>query len=100
MSRIGAPTGSGGVQLAFDQLDRPLQETTFVVVDLETTGARAADDAITEIGAVRVRGGEVLGEFGTLVHPGRPIPRAISRLTGITDQMVAQAPPISAVLPM
>ncbi len=99
MSPIGSLAGPG-VQLAFDQLDRTLKETTFVVVDLETTGARAAEDAITEIGAVRVCGGEVLGEFATLVDPGRPIPRAISRLTGITDQMVAGSPQISAVLPM
>ncbi len=60
--------------------DSPLRETTFVVVDLETTGGRAragADgsvDAITEIGAVKVRGGEVIGEFATLVDPGRDYP--------------------------
>ena len=60
-------TESGrGVQLGFDELDSPLRDTTFVVVDLETTGGRAGDDAITEIGAVKIRGGEVLGEFATL----------------------------------
>ena len=47
---------------------------------------------ITEIGAVKVRGGEVLGEFQTLVNPGEPIPPFISVLTGITDAMVADAP--------
>jgi DNA polymerase-3 subunit epsilon len=71
---------------------------TFVVVDLETTGA-AATDSITEVGAVKVRGGEVLGEFQTLVNPTGPIAPFVAVLTGITDLMVAAAPPIKAVLP-
>jgi DNA polymerase-3 subunit epsilon len=58
-----APPAERGVQLAFDELDEPLRETAFVVVDLETTGGRAGHDAITEIGAVRVRGGVLEGEF-------------------------------------
>ena len=83
-----------------------LRETTFVVVDLETTGGRSragADgsiDAITEIGAVKVRAGEVIGEFATLVDPGRDIPPKVVELTGITTAMVRDAPTISAVLPM
>jgi DNA polymerase-3 subunit epsilon len=83
-----------------------LREATFVVVDLETTGGRArpaADgtcDAITEIGAVKVRGGEVIGEFATLVDPQRSIPPQIVELTGITTAMVRDAPAIAAVLPM
>ena len=83
-----------------------LRDTTFVVVDLETTGGRAvghdgaAPDAITEIGAVKVRGGVVLGEFATLVDPQRSIPPQIVRLTGITTAMVCDAPTIDAVLPM
>ena len=56
-------------------------------------------EAITEIGAVKVRGGEVLGEFATLVDPGRSIPPQITILTGITDSMVYDAPQIGAVLP-
>ena len=87
------------VQAAFDELDEPLREVTFVVVDLETTGGGTDTEAITEIGAVKVRGGEVLGEFATLVDPGRGIPPLITVLTGITDLMVASAPPIGAVLP-
>ncbi len=112
---MGAATGA--TQLSFTGLcdgleawqqpqERPLRETTFVVVDLETTGGRAvgntaaAPDAITEIGAVKVRGGAVLGEFATLVDPGRSIPPQIVRLTGITTAMVCDAPTIDAVLPM
>jgi DNA polymerase-3 subunit epsilon len=83
-----------------------LADTTFVVVDLETTGGRATAtqpgggyDAITEIGAVKVRGGEVLGELATLVDPGRAIPPQIVELTGITSAMVRDAPRIDSVLP-
>ncbi|MDO3649954.1 DEDD exonuclease domain-containing protein [Nocardia mangyaensis] len=86
-------------QLAFDELDTPLYDTTFVVVDLETTGTSPDGDAITEIGAVKVRGGEVLGEFATLVNPGFAIPPAIVQITGITTAMVYEAPRIEAVLP-
>ncbi len=78
---------------------RELRELTFVVVDLETTGGSAATCDITEIGAVKVRGGEVLGEFATLVRPTSEIPPIISVLTGITDAMVANSPRPSAVLP-
>lgn len=87
------------IQLGLDDLGTPLSETTFVVVDLETTGGSPRNDAITEIGAVKVRGGEVLGEFQTLVNPGIPIPPAITVLTGITHQMVVGAPRIDTVLP-
>lgn len=87
------------MQGALDELGTPLSEITFVVFDLETTGVSAGEHAITEIGAVKVRGGEVLGEFGTLIDPGTPIPPFISVLTGITDAMVAAAPKIGAVLP-
>jgi DNA polymerase-3 subunit epsilon len=99
-SRVPAPPRAPAfVQASFDELAAPLRTTTFVVVDLETTGGSAASDAITEIGAVKVRGGQVLGEFQTLVNPGAPINPFVSVLTGITDTMVATAPPVSAVLP-
>lgn len=88
-----------GRQLTFDELDTPLHDTTFVVVDLETTGGSAASDAITEIGAVKIRGGEVIGELATLVDPGRSIPQMIVEITGITSAMVIGAPPIERVLP-
>jgi DNA polymerase III subunit epsilon len=73
--------------------------TTFVIVDLETTGGAPDGRGITEIGAVKVRGGERLGEFATLVNPGERIPAFITVLTGITEAMVAPAPPIESVLP-
>ncbi|MBD0860056.1 DEDD exonuclease domain-containing protein [Gordonia sp. zg691] len=79
--------------------DRSLFDTTLVVVDLETTGSDPARDRITEIGAVKIRGGEVIGEFATLVDPGRPIPPQIVTLTGITTAMLTDAPRIESVLP-
>jgi DNA polymerase III subunit epsilon len=105
---------TGATQLSFADLksswapteEISLRETTFVVVDLETTGGRTRStdgslpDAITEIGAVKVCGGAVLGEFGTLVDPQRSIPPQIVQLTGITTAMVCDAPTIDAVLPM
>lgn len=87
------------VQGSFDDLGTPLRDATFVVVDLETTGGRPADAGITEIGAVAVRGGVVVGEFSTLVNPGIPIPPFVAALTGITDASVAGAPRLTAVLP-
>jgi DNA polymerase-3 subunit epsilon len=87
-------------QRSFDELGRPLREVTFCVVDLETTGGSApAGSMITEVGAVKVRGGEVLGEFQTLVNPHQAIPAFIAVLTGISDSMVATAPSIDQVLP-
>jgi DNA polymerase-3 subunit epsilon len=86
-------------QLTFDELGTPLRDTTFVVVDLETTGTRSETDGITEIGAVKVKGGEILGEFSTFVNPGMAIPPQIVALTGITTAMVHDAPDITQVLP-
>ena len=87
------------VQGTLDDLGTALADVTFVVVDLETTGGSPADSAITEIGAVKVRAGELLGEFQTLVNPHVPIPAFIQTLTGITTSMVAQAPRIESTLP-
>lgn len=119
MLNVTAMGATGGTQLSFADVadvagspgwqapdELSLRETTFVVVDLETTGGRAqgteaaTPDAITEIGAVKVCGGAVLGEFATLVDPQRSIPPQIVQLTGITTAMVRDAPTIDAVLPM
>ena len=86
-------------QRSFDELGVPLANVTFCVLDLETTGGDRNHDMITEIGAVKVRGGECVGTFQTLVNPGRAIPPKISVLTGLTDSVVATAPRIESVLP-
>ena len=86
-------------QQSFEDLGTPLYEVTFVVIDLETTGASAANCAITEIGAVKLRGGECLGTYQSLVDPGSAIPPEITVLTGITQAMVMRAPRIESVMP-
>ncbi len=86
------------VQLSLDDLGTPLCDVTFVVVDLETTGGKPVDAGITEIGAVKVRGGEVIGEYQTFANPGVPIPPFIAALTGITDRMLAGAPSVTAAV--
>ena len=86
-------------QSSFDDLGRHLSATTFVVLDLETTGGSPGINAITEIGAQKVQGGKVIGEFQTLVNPGVPIPPFITVLTGITEAMLVPAPRIDEVFP-
>ena len=78
----------------------PLSEITFIVLDLETTGASPANGcAITEIGAIAVRGGEILEEFSTFVNPQVALPEYIINLTGITDEMLVGAPLIDQAFP-
>ena len=75
-----------------DEETRALDDTDFVVVDVETTDARTPPGRITEIGAYRVSGGRIVAEFHTLVNPEMRIPSFIVGLTGITDEMVKTAP--------
>ena len=73
--------------------DRKLADTTFAVLDLETSGGSPRLGAgITEIGVVKVKGGQVLGTFQSFVDPGHALPYFITELTGITDQMLVSAP--------
>ena len=71
--------------------------TTYVVIDLETTGLNAQRDAIIEIAAVTFCGNDVLDEFSSLVYPRQAIPEFITDLTGIDDEMVADAPIMSSL---
>ena len=82
-------TGSKGQKLTGD----------FVVFDLETTGFSPVNNAIIEIGAVKVTNGKVTDRFSTFVNPKVPIPYRIEQLTGISDQMVMEAPAIEEILP-
>ena len=75
-----------------------LDDLDWVVVDVETTGFLPEDATIIEIGAVRLSGARVTGEFFSLVNPAAPIPAAITELTGINDAMVSQAPPAASAL--
>jgi DNA polymerase-3 subunit epsilon len=85
---LSAPAGS----------DLALEDATYVVVDLETTGLRPGTAAIVEIGAVRLRGFEQTGEFQTFANPGVRLPAAITALTGIGDRDVRGAPPVQVAL--
>ena len=80
--------------------EKSLAETTFAVLDLETSGGSPRLGAgITEIGVVKVKGGEVLGTFQSFVDPGHSLPVFITQLTGITDEMLISAPFIDEILP-
>jgi DNA polymerase-3 subunit epsilon len=96
---LGAGEHLQAQQRSFDDLGTPLADVTFCVLDIETTGSDRDADLITELGMVKVRAGEFLGTFQTLVNPGRAIPPMITVLTGITEAMVSRAPAIDAVLP-
>ncbi|MCI0707018.1 MAG: hypothetical protein L0Y80_06005 [Ignavibacteriae bacterium] len=75
------------------QEDQLIAETDFVVVDVETTGLSPTEDRITEISMMKVRNGQLVDEFATLVNPLVHIPAEITELTGINDLMVKDAPP-------
>jgi DNA polymerase-3 subunit epsilon len=75
-----------------------LADLSLVVVDVETTGWLHEQAEITEIGAVRLAGRQLTGEFSSLVRPTGPVPADISALTGITDAMVSHAPLAAAAL--
>ncbi|HUY19159.1 MAG TPA: exonuclease domain-containing protein [Candidatus Binataceae bacterium] len=77
----------------------PLEAANFVVVDLETVGGRPGPGTIVEIGACRMTGQRIVDRFQSLVRPRTPIPPFISRLTSISNEMVADAPPIERVMP-
>ena len=97
LNTISSPSPAAQA-LTISDIGQPLSQTTFVVVDLETAGGKPVDAGITEIGAVKVRGGEIVGEFRTFCSPGVPIPAFISVLTGITDFHVADAPNVETAV--
>ena len=83
----------------FGSADANVKEDTFCVFDIETTGLSVKDCAITEIGAVLYKNGEIIDTFESFVNPHMEISEKITELTGITNEMVADAPDISEVLP-
>jgi DNA polymerase-3 subunit epsilon len=82
-----------------DELEIPLRDVTFCAVDLETTSVSSKTGEIIEIGALKARGGEILGTFETFVQPSVDLPVEIQLLTGITPSHLVEALPLPAVLP-
>ena len=92
--------GEGVWQPNLANMGTSLSDAHFVVLDIETTGAAPTDgNGITEIGAIRISGGAHLDSFNELINPEIPLPRYITELTGITDQMLFDKPAISEVIP-
>jgi DNA polymerase-3 subunit epsilon len=82
-----------GIPVAVDRIKWSLDpDQSYVVVDIETTGRRGGSNRITEIGAVRMRGDKIIDTWHHLINPGRSIPASITRLTGIEDSMLVNAP--------
>ncbi len=85
-------------KIVYDAVNETL-DSQFVVFDIETTGLDRENEQITEIGAVKVKNGEIIDRWSTFVNPQKSIPEEIVTLTGISDQMVEDAPVISEILP-
>jgi len=76
-----------------------MKTTPVIVLDIETTGLSPYRNKITEIAAARVINGKIIDKYHTLINPKTPIPSFITRLTGINDDMVKDAPTINEVIP-
>ena len=95
LKRFLAVTERGNV----DHLMKPLTEGSYIVFDIETTGGNPTHNGITEIFALRFEGGEIKDTFYSMVNPRVRIPGIVRRMTGITNQMVRDAPTIDLVMP-
>ncbi|PKR78658.1 PolC-type DNA polymerase III [Halalkalibacillus sediminis] len=87
-----------GVLIAYNEADRPLEEATYVVFDVETTGLSATYDKIIELAAVKIYQGEIIDRFERFVNPHQKLSETTTNLTGITDDMVKDAPEIEQVM--
>ncbi|MGB9682414.1 MAG: exonuclease domain-containing protein [bacterium] len=82
-----------------EELEKPLLDINYTIIDFETTGSLPSYDRIIEVGAISFRNGEIVDSFSTFVYPDREIPPFITYLTGITFDMVKDAPPPSLIMP-
>ncbi|GAA3323633.1 hypothetical protein GCM10020331_048290 [Ectobacillus funiculus] len=87
-----------GVPIAYNEVHRSLADETYVVFDVETTGLSAVYDTIIELAAVKIRDGEIVDRFEAFANPHHPLSATTIELTGITDDMVKDAPDIDVVL--
>lgn len=87
-----------GVPIAYNDSDLEMESATYVVFDVETTGLSAVYDTIIELAGVKIKGGEIIDRFESFANPNQSISQTISDLTGITDDMVKDAPQVDVVL--
>ncbi|MDG5470325.1 PolC-type DNA polymerase III [Jeotgalibacillus sp. ET6] len=87
-----------GVPIAYNVSDRQLEDASYIVFDVETTGLSAVYDKIIELAAVKIKGGEIIDKFERFANPHHPLSATTINLTGITDDMVRNAPEIEDVL--
>ncbi|WP_058307778.1 PolC-type DNA polymerase III [Gracilibacillus massiliensis] len=87
-----------GVPIAYNDADRDLADATYVVFDVETTGLSAIYDTIIELAAVKVHNGEIIDRYESFANPHHPLSETTTNLTGITDDMVRDAPEVGDVL--
>jgi DNA polymerase-3 subunit alpha (Gram-positive type) len=87
-----------GVPIAYNSAHRKLEDDTFVVFDVETTGLSAVYDTIIELAAVKIHDGEIIDRFESFANPHHPLSATIINLTGITDDLLVNAPEVEAVL--
>lgn len=87
-----------GVPIAYNEADLNLEDGTYVVFDVETTGLSAVYDTIIELAGVKMYQGEIIDRFESFAQPHRPLPQIITDITGITDDMLIGAPEVDDVL--
>lgn len=87
-----------GVPIAYNEAERLLAEETYVVFDVETTGLSAVYNTIIELAAVKIKNGEIIDRFESFANPHHPLSATIMNLTGITDDMLKEAPEVEEVL--
>src|SRR5699024_11364562 len=90
--------GDDSSKIAYKPQDIDLESHEFVVFDVETTGLSSKYDKIIELAGVKVKGGEIIDRYEAFSNPNEPLTETIKEITGITDDMLEDAPPISEVI--
>lgn len=89
---------SDSTQIVYQEQERELAQDTYVIFDVETTGLSVENNTIIELAGVKMKEGQIIGRFESFVNPHEDIPANITKLTGITNEMVADAPELDTVI--